>query len=136
MDRLRFFQNMWTSYLGFLDMVGNSWTEHMVSESGLHRLVGKLKRMKQKLRVWNKETFGRVDGFIKAVFNCLSVDEKVRNVGVPIVSACNCCSSRGIEDLDHILNNGDFVSNLWRKVLAEVEVPFLAHRSWKGRVQQ
>ncbi|KAK0586417.1 hypothetical protein LWI29_006521 [Acer saccharum] len=54
----------------------------------------------------------------KAVFNCLNVDEKVRSVGVPIISACNCCSSRGIEDLDHILNNGDFASNLWRKVFA------------------
>ncbi|KAK3188862.1 hypothetical protein Dsin_028423 [Dipteronia sinensis] len=59
------FQNMWTSHVGFLDVVGNSWNEPMVSESGLHRLVGKLKRMKQRLRVWNKETFGRVDGIIR-----------------------------------------------------------------------
>ncbi|KAI9195370.1 hypothetical protein LWI28_014229 [Acer negundo] len=71
----------------------------------------------------------------KAAFNCLSVDEKVRSVGIPIVSACNCCSIRGIEDLDHILNKGDFASNLWRKVSAKVGVPFLSHLSWKERVQ-
>ncbi|KAI9186057.1 hypothetical protein LWI28_013379 [Acer negundo] len=59
------FQNMWTSHTGFLDVVGNSCNEPMVSESGLHRLVGKLKRIKQRLRVWNKEIFGRVDGFIR-----------------------------------------------------------------------
>ncbi|KAI9194953.1 hypothetical protein LWI28_010396 [Acer negundo] len=73
----------------------------------------------------------------KVAFNCLSVDEKVRSVRVLIVSACNCCCSRGIEDLDHILNNGDFASNLWRKVSVEVGVPFLAHRIiwrlWKRR---
>ncbi|KAK3172172.1 hypothetical protein Dsin_032509 [Dipteronia sinensis] len=60
------FQNMWTSHVGwFLDVVGNSWNKTMVSESGLHQLVGKLKRMKQRLKVWNKETFGHVDGIIR-----------------------------------------------------------------------
>ncbi|KAK1549214.1 hypothetical protein Q3G72_014050 [Acer saccharum] len=59
------FQNMWTSHVGFLDVVGNSWSEPMVFDSCLHCLVGKLKRMKQRLRVWNKEIFGRVDGFTR-----------------------------------------------------------------------
>ncbi|TXG48152.1 hypothetical protein EZV62_027446 [Acer yangbiense] len=171
-------------------------------------LVGKLKRMKQRLRVWNKEIFGCVDGFIreleewvehheemlqaeysesveeeflvfkveldvwlkdlvinnvwdveelqrllglekadevmgrvgkfrnskdvmlwipekngcfntksawdvKVAFNCLSVDEKVRSVRIPIISACNCCSIIGIEDLDHILNK--VIWRLWRR---------------------
>ncbi|KAK3188861.1 hypothetical protein Dsin_028422 [Dipteronia sinensis] len=71
----------------------------------------------------------------KAAFDCLSLDEKVRSVGVPIVSACNCCSIRGNEDLDHIFNKGDFASNLWRKVSAEVGVTFLSQPSWKERVQ-
>ncbi|KAK3230684.1 hypothetical protein Dsin_002565 [Dipteronia sinensis] len=71
----------------------------------------------------------------KAVFDFLSVDEKVRSVGVPIVSACNCCSIRGNEDLEHILNKGDFTTNLWRKVLAEVGVSFLSQPNWKERVQ-
>ncbi|KAK1576349.1 hypothetical protein Q3G72_013142 [Acer saccharum] len=87
--------------------------------------------------IWHKCLPKKIDVCMwKAAFNCLSVDEKVRSVRVPIVSACSCCSSRGIEDLNHILNNGDFASNLWRKVSAEVGVPFLAHRSWKERVQQ
>ncbi|KAK1549384.1 hypothetical protein Q3G72_001215 [Acer saccharum] len=41
-----------------------------------------------------------------------------------------------IEDLEHILNKGDFASNLWKKVSVKVGVPFLAHPSWKERVQQ
>ncbi|TXG56158.1 hypothetical protein EZV62_017471 [Acer yangbiense] len=49
----------------------------------------------------------------------------VRSVRVPIVSACNCCSIRAIEDLEHILNKGDFASNLWRKVSVE--------RLWRRR---
>ncbi|KAF8393657.1 hypothetical protein HHK36_021903 [Tetracentron sinense] len=56
------FQNMWTSHMDFLKMVEMSWNEHMVADSGLCKLVGKLKRLKQRLRVWNKETFGRVSG--------------------------------------------------------------------------
>ncbi|KAK1549213.1 hypothetical protein Q3G72_006683 [Acer saccharum] len=103
--------------------------------------VGKFRNSKDVL-LWIPEKNGcfssksALDVVRKAAFNCLSVDEKVRSVGIPIVSACNCCSIRGIEDLDHILNKGDFASNLWRKVSAEVGVPFLAHLSWKERVQQ
>ncbi|KAF5469226.1 hypothetical protein F2P56_013315 [Juglans regia] len=36
---------------------------NLASEGG--RLVGKLKRLKQKLRQWNREVFGRVDRVIK-----------------------------------------------------------------------
>ncbi|KAK3184522.1 hypothetical protein Dsin_031808 [Dipteronia sinensis] len=38
------FQNMWTSHVGFLDVLGNSWNEPMVSESGLHWLVDEIIR--------------------------------------------------------------------------------------------
>ncbi|KAI9195198.1 hypothetical protein LWI28_012625 [Acer negundo] len=87
--------------------------------------------------IWHKCLLKKISVCMwKVALNCLSVDEKVKSVGVSIVSACNCCSSRGIEDLDHILNNGDFASNLWRKVSVEVGVPFLAHRSWKEIVHQ
>ncbi|KAF5445102.1 hypothetical protein F2P56_034180 [Juglans regia] len=47
------FQNMWTSHVDFLNVVGGSWNEHIVADSGLCTLVGKLKRLKQRLRVWN-----------------------------------------------------------------------------------
>ncbi|KAK2652286.1 hypothetical protein Ddye_012142 [Dipteronia dyeriana] len=59
------FQNIWTSDVGFLDVVGNYWIESMVSKSALYRLISKLKRMKRRLIVWNKETFGHVDGIIR-----------------------------------------------------------------------
>ncbi|XP_042980247.1 uncharacterized protein LOC122310438 [Carya illinoinensis] len=59
------FQNMWTSHDGFLEMVHNSWNELMRRESGLLKLVGKLKGLKQKMRQWNREVFGQVDVIIK-----------------------------------------------------------------------
>lgn len=71
----------------------------------------------------------------KAVFECLSVDEKVRRVGVFVISVCDCCDSRQSEDLEHVLNKREFATDIWRKVSVEVGVPFLRHQSWKERVQ-
>ncbi|KAF8389248.1 hypothetical protein HHK36_025941 [Tetracentron sinense] len=56
----------------------------------------------------------------KAAFECLSVDEKVRRVGVSLASACDCCDSRQSEDLEHVLNKGEFATDIWRKVSVEL----------------
>lgn len=40
----------------------------------------------------------------KAYFNCLSVDEQVRKLGILMVSYCNCCAVGREKDLDHVLN--------------------------------
>ncbi|XP_057975434.1 uncharacterized protein LOC131162846 [Malania oleifera] len=56
---------MWTLHGDFLKMVESSWREHIVVDSGFSKLAGKLKKLKQKLRVWNKQTFSRVGGIIQ-----------------------------------------------------------------------
>ncbi|KAI9153529.1 hypothetical protein LWI28_012716 [Acer negundo] len=86
-------------------------------------------------RVWHKWLPKKIDVCMwKTAFNCLSVDEKVRSVGVPIVLVGNCCSFRGIGDLDHILDKCDFASNLWRKVSAELEGERV--QQWFNRASQ
>ncbi|XP_042983286.1 uncharacterized protein LOC122312671 [Carya illinoinensis] len=70
-------RNMWTSHDGFLDMVRNSWNEPIRWEPGLLNLAGKLKRLKQKMRQWNREIFGRVDAIIKELEEREEIYEEV-----------------------------------------------------------
>ncbi|CAI9759097.1 unnamed protein product [Fraxinus pennsylvanica] len=51
------FQQMWTTHESFKDYVLKIWEENS-DESGLWHLVGKLKRLRTTLRMWNKEVFG------------------------------------------------------------------------------
>ncbi|KAF8412186.1 hypothetical protein HHK36_000146 [Tetracentron sinense] len=68
----------------------------------------------------------------KEAFECLSVDEKVRRVGVSLASACDCCESRQSEDLEHVLNKGKFAADIWRKLTGLLEgVDFSIKHSYR-----
>ncbi|XP_042959541.1 uncharacterized protein LOC122294687 [Carya illinoinensis] len=71
----------------------------------------------------------------RAAFNCLSVDEQTRNIGIPIASACNCCKERQNEDLEHLLSKGELAVSIWKRASAEMGVPFRTQQNWKERVQ-
>ncbi|XP_042944773.1 uncharacterized protein LOC122278655 [Carya illinoinensis] len=84
--------------------------------------------------IWNNLLPGKISIYMwKAYFNCLSVDENVRKLGIPIVSCCNCCETHHCEYLNHVLGSGDFASALWRKVYAKMGFPFVAIQGWKER---
>lgn len=48
----------------------------------------------------------------KAFHNALSVDDQVHKLGISIVSRCNCCSTVGYEDLNHVLAIGEFARDV------------------------
>ncbi|KAF8407579.1 hypothetical protein HHK36_006713 [Tetracentron sinense] len=50
--------------------------------------------------------------YVESSFECLSVDEKVRRAGVSLASAYDCCDSRQSEDLEHVLNKGEFAVDI------------------------
>ena len=54
------FENMWLKVEGFQDMIRRWWWEVEVRGSASYRLATKLKEIKQKLKVWNKEVFGNL----------------------------------------------------------------------------
>ncbi|RVW31784.1 hypothetical protein CK203_099460 [Vitis vinifera] len=54
------FENMWLKVEGFQDMIRRWWWEIEVRGSASYRLATKLKEIKQKLKVWNKEVFGNL----------------------------------------------------------------------------
>ncbi|WKA02253.1 hypothetical protein VitviT2T_020466 [Vitis vinifera] len=54
------FENMWLKVEGFQDMIRRWWWEIEVRGSASYRLATKLKEIKQKLKIWNKEVFGNL----------------------------------------------------------------------------
>ncbi|RVX18307.1 LINE-1 reverse transcriptase-like [Vitis vinifera] len=52
---------MWLKVEGFQDMVRTWWQEIDIRGSASYRLAFKMKEIKKKLKVWNKEVFGRLE---------------------------------------------------------------------------
>ena len=52
---------MWLKVEGFKDLIQSWWQGIVVSGSASFRLAAKMKELKQKLKVWNKDVFGRLE---------------------------------------------------------------------------
>ncbi|XP_042964017.1 uncharacterized protein LOC122298309 [Carya illinoinensis] len=70
----------------------------------------------------------------KAYHNCLSVDEKIKRIGIPIVSKCNCCARGHLEDLNHVLCTGDFARRMWRLAATHLGVHMGVFHTWKEQI--
>ena len=55
------FENMWLKFKGFKDLIRSWWRGIKVRGSASFRLATKMKEIKHKLKVWNKEVFGRLE---------------------------------------------------------------------------
>ena len=55
------FENMWLKVEGFKDLVHSWWQGIEVGGSASYKLASKMKEIKQKLKVWNREVFGKLD---------------------------------------------------------------------------
>ena len=56
------FENMWLKVESFLDLIRNWWRGIEVRGTASYRLAAKMKEIKQKLKVWNREVFGNLEG--------------------------------------------------------------------------
>ncbi|GLT53067.1 hypothetical protein SLA2020_263630 [Shorea laevis] len=65
----------------------------------------------------------------KAMTNSLSVGERIRRIGISLVSKCECCPQGGFEDLDCVLYSGKVVAKLWQICSSFLGVPYVANRS-------
>lgn len=70
----------------------------------------------------------------EAKFNCLSVDSKVRETWVALVSRCDCCDKGQVEILDHVLNAGDIAKAVWKWVSLALGVHYIEAQSWWTRI--
>ena len=55
------FENMWLKAEGFKDLIEGWWQGIVVRGRPSYRLAVKLKGLKQNLKIWNKEVFGRLE---------------------------------------------------------------------------
>ena len=55
------FENMWFKVERFKDLIRSWWQGMVVRGSASFKLTAKLKELKQKLKVWNREVFGRLE---------------------------------------------------------------------------
>ena len=55
------FENMWLKVEGFKDLVHSWWQGIDVRGSASYKLAIKMKEIKQKLKVWNREVFGKLE---------------------------------------------------------------------------
>ncbi|RVW97025.1 hypothetical protein CK203_032407 [Vitis vinifera] len=55
------FENMWLKVEEFKDLIHSWWQGIEVRGSASFKLAAKMKEIKQKLKVWNREIFGRLD---------------------------------------------------------------------------
>ncbi|KAG2727817.1 hypothetical protein I3760_01G176400 [Carya illinoinensis] len=70
----------------------------------------------------------------KGLNNALSVDDRIRKVGLPIVSRCNCCIHGAYEDLSHVLAEGEFARLIWRKCASQIGMS-MRGGSWREIIE-
>ncbi|KAL8495044.1 hypothetical protein ACS0TY_019266 [Phlomoides rotata] len=76
------FQSSWTLDSRFPELVQSSWNSPLRASNPISLVVGKLKRLKNELRVWNKEVFGLIGNKIAAAKQVLSeVQAQVYDLG-------------------------------------------------------
>ncbi|XP_042939531.1 uncharacterized protein LOC122274569 [Carya illinoinensis] len=72
----------------------------------------------------------------KVFNNALSVDDKIRSIGIPIASKCDCCLNGGYENRDHVLANGDIAKEVWRLAYAQMGLGRTTGISWNQIVEE
>ncbi|CAN0875281.1 LINE-1 retrotransposable element ORF2 protein [Linum grandiflorum] len=94
------FENMWCSHQDFANCVADWWAEPLSEASRMARFQKKLKRVKERLKIWNKDCFGRVEDNISRITNEIGIlDEKEEVATLSNQDRINRCSLK--VDLDH-----------------------------------
>ena len=84
------FENMWFKVEGFKDLIRNWWRGIEVSGSASFRLFAKLKELKQKLKVWNREVFGNLECNKEAALQQVEYWDRVEGERSLIVEELAC----------------------------------------------
>jgi len=50
----------------------------------------------------------------KAWHGALAVDDRIRKIGIPLVSRCNCYNQGKYEALNHVLFEGEVAAEVWK----------------------
>ncbi|XP_041027024.1 uncharacterized protein LOC121267244 [Juglans microcarpa x Juglans regia] len=85
--------------------------------------------------VWNPAVPRKISMTMwKAMHECLPLDDRVRRIGILVVSSCDCCLVWVGEDVDHIFAKGGYTAEMWRRCSLVLGIPRLEGKPWKERV--
>lgn len=77
------FENMWLKESGFVEWVKSKWVSYEIEGDLSFKLAKRLKLLKEDLKVWNREVFGKVDIRLKSIMEKVrNLDEKAGNEGL------------------------------------------------------
>ena len=83
--------------------------------------------------VWHKSLPLKISIAMWKAWNmALSVDDRLRRIGIPIVSRCDCCDKGSYEDQNHVLFEGVFATKIWHYCGTIFGLPI--GRSWMETV--
>lgn len=71
----------------------------------------------------------------KIMYGYLSMDDRIKRVGINLVSKCDCCASGAYEDQNHVLASGDFFVQLWNRCNSYFGMSLQLGNSWKEKVE-
>ncbi|XP_022895286.1 uncharacterized protein LOC111409473 [Olea europaea var. sylvestris] len=70
----------------------------------------------------------------KAFSKALSVDGRVRQMGIALASRCDCCLTGNEETPNHVLSIGKVANKVWRKVSVALGIRWRSKQNWYDRV--
>ncbi|XP_042952180.1 uncharacterized protein LOC122289263 [Carya illinoinensis] len=70
----------------------------------------------------------------KAWFRSLPVDMRITDMGIALVSRCDCYASGSLEALDHVLSSGKVARAVWEKAAVMLGVRCMGFSSWRARI--
>lgn len=70
----------------------------------------------------------------KAYYRYLPFDDKIKTIGIPPISSCNCCDQRKEENVDHILSIGTFACSKWRSAANTLGMFNVDAKNWKVKI--
>ncbi|CAI9755487.1 unnamed protein product [Fraxinus pennsylvanica] len=70
----------------------------------------------------------------KALSGALSVDNRVRQMGVSLASRCDCCLMGMEETISHVLSTGDVANEVWRKMSGILGIRWRSKQMKEGSI--
>ncbi|XP_022867825.1 uncharacterized protein LOC111387497 [Olea europaea var. sylvestris] len=85
--------------------------------------------------VWHSTLLKKMSVIMwKAFSKALSVDSRVRQMGVALASRCDCCLTGNEETPNHVLSTGEVANEVWRKVSVALGIRWRSKQNWYDRV--
>ncbi|CAN0901854.1 Transposon TX1 uncharacterized 149 kDa protein, partial [Linum grandiflorum] len=75
------FETMWLHHNNFLDFAAENWAAYIPGKHGINLVCTKLKRLKEGLKVWNKDCFGKIQDHVDNITNAISALDGLEEAG-------------------------------------------------------